>query len=204
MADRINKFYVDLENLLLAKKIDKYVKEVNKLRVWMQKHQDESIPTSYKARLVEILGKVRGVLTKSDTTSMVALLEMYCALPEGKLTTTKGKSLAVKWIESDGLPIDDKISPMSMERQNIYRVIDASIEGGDDSPVLFTLESVHDSSICLEQIIASHDELGRSILDKFNSYISDDNAGDIGVERHVNQQPCVCVVQSQIVEYIDM
>ena len=86
---RVDDFASKLESL---KGSTKYASELKKLTLWMQKHQSETLTDSAKQKLVAILGESKDP----------ELLSCYLALPEGKLTTSKGKNRALKWYEGLG------------------------------------------------------------------------------------------------------
>ncbi len=86
---RIDAFASKLESLRGS---TKYTSELKKLTLWMQKHQSETLTDGAKQKLVAILGESKDP----------ELLSCYLALPEGKLTTSKGKNRALKWYEGLG------------------------------------------------------------------------------------------------------
>ena len=63
-AERIEKFYSDLEGLASAPSLrfDKYASIVRRLITWLMRHQDENVPASAKARVVETMARVRATL----------------------------------------------------------------------------------------------------------------------------------------------
>ena len=127
MADRIALFYNDC--LELCKKLDStssildltkllqnsIKKEITKLRKWICKHQDESLPPNSQNRLfndtiMKYYSKInkfntddeneKELLSKYKEDCLIPLLQDYLALPEGKLTNSKIKLKGLHKLQS--------------------------------------------------------------------------------------------------------
>ena len=103
-SSRVDDYSLKLESLKRNPK--KYAAEIKKLTLWMHKHQSDSVTDASKQRLVDILSDSTKVLNEDAS----ELLQTYLALPEGKLTTSKGKARALKWLESLAEKGDEKKS----------------------------------------------------------------------------------------------
>lgn len=98
---RIDKFVEDQTKVLTlassCSKIGKINSEIGKLRTWLVKHQDDTIPDGGKAKLLAILEKYNRAMGYFSelTNSVVSLFEDYLQLPEGKLVSSKDKSKVI-------------------------------------------------------------------------------------------------------------
>ena len=179
-TERIEKFSNDLEEIQLRK--DKYQKEVLKLSKWMFKHQDENIPSTAKSRLIELMGKTKATLcsNEEEISVVITLLEMYCALPEGKLTTSKGKQKAVKWLEEFGRKttvstagIDEALANevlkiyIVMDLEESYALLESEIDVNGEPEIL---ENVPVQKEILEELTT-----------KFNKAFEDETCGQVRV-----------------------
>ena len=111
--DRIEKYYNDIEDLKKSENTVKLLSEIRKLKVYIFKHQNDVLSEGAKSRLVQCISDLYSFAytDKSSTTDsrgedlreiVMELLADYCALPEGKLTTGKGKSKFLKYINQSG------------------------------------------------------------------------------------------------------
>jgi len=212
-VERIEKFFTDLDDLTSSSsglRYDKYAGVVRRLIAWLMKHQDENVPSSAKARIVEILGRVRATLTSTNSTTTTTtsnttstsgvskakveakdidagravtteLLEMYCALPEGKLTTSKSKLKLVRWLEEFGsahkAAAAAKGGRKGVAAGERYNVIDCEEASGG---LTFTLESCSrgdsDISDILEKVSACDDALASCVLRAFDAFCDEADA----------------------------
>lgn len=104
--DRIDKFVEDQTKVLLsansASKTGKINGEIGRLKSWLIKHQDETIPDNGKAKLLSILDKYNRAMTYfiEITDNVISLYEDYLQLPEGKLLSSKDKMKVMTWLNN--------------------------------------------------------------------------------------------------------
>eukprot|EP01040_Poterioochromonas_malhamensis_P008477 gene8477-9173_t len=110
--ERILKFYDDATNLL-SNKLEsnqrggyesKVITEINRLRTWIQKHQDDVISESGKTKLFQTLElyyssslNIEKGFSDSFKDTVFNLLSDYLQLPEGKLLAAKDKKKVLSW-----------------------------------------------------------------------------------------------------------
>jgi hypothetical protein len=117
-SERVERFSEDSIKILTQNpfKVQKLTTEISKLKKWLQKHQDESLPSGHKDKLLQCIQsyhvftlklaetetKKNGViseLTVEVAGRVLELVQDLCMLPEGKLVAGKSsKSKALKWI----------------------------------------------------------------------------------------------------------
>lgn len=121
-SERVERFLEDSTKLLNSSpssniKPQKIIAEILKLRKWLQKHQDESLPGGHKDKLLQCIQSYHVFtikLAEKDTKggngisdlsvgladTVLELVEDLCKMPEGKLVSGKSsKSKALKWID---------------------------------------------------------------------------------------------------------
>jgi hypothetical protein len=104
--ERIELFHEDSLKLTTGEgmNIKRILSEINKLKRWIQKHQNELIPDHSKTRLMSVLQlyyKLTEKVTEEEYVNQVeALIDDYLKLPEGKLTTSKSKQVCLNWLEA--------------------------------------------------------------------------------------------------------
>ncbi len=123
--ERILKFYDDATNLL-SNKLEsnqrggyesKVITEINRLRTWIQKHQDDVISESGKTKLFQTLElyyssslNVDKGFSDSCKDTVFNLLSDYLQLPEGKLLSAKDKKKVLSWtskfVETSRAPVN--------------------------------------------------------------------------------------------------
>eukprot|EP00933_Yihiella_yeosuensis_P073316 TRINITY_DN81965_c0_g1_i1.p1 TRINITY_DN81965_c0_g1~~TRINITY_DN81965_c0_g1_i1.p1 ORF type:complete len:202 (-),score=52.86 TRINITY_DN81965_c0_g1_i1:997-1602(-) len=114
-GDRVEKFAADGEALLKEPNAKKIASEVQKLRTWIHKHQDELLSDSHKEKLFVCMQKYHKYSSAKSSSGYVVppeciaqvqgLVEDALKVPEGKLITMKTKKQLLKWLEffgSDG------------------------------------------------------------------------------------------------------
>jgi len=103
-AERISKFHEDCEKLAAEGTTARIVTEVQRLRTWLQKHQDELVPNGAKLQLTGLVQKyyqtAQRLAAPTVTNAVVALIEDLLKLPEGKLIASKTKQQALKWLDA--------------------------------------------------------------------------------------------------------
>jgi hypothetical protein len=105
-AERVDLFHDDGLKLLTGEgmNIKRILSEINKLRRWIQKHQNEVIPDGSKTKLLSTLQlyyKLTERLFEEEYVSQVeALVDDYLKLPEGKLTSSRSKQVCLNWLEA--------------------------------------------------------------------------------------------------------
>lgn len=124
-SDRINKFVEDQTKVLVSSsKPSKIIAEVNHLKQWLQKHQDETVPDGAKGKLMVIMEKynrAQGYFVDIRD-AVVDLYGCYLQLPEGKLVSAKDKAKVLVWVsnissgeEEDSQPVAPSISKWTVE-----------------------------------------------------------------------------------------
>ena len=88
--------------LISNQKESKISSEIDKLRTWLVKHQDETIPDGSKAKIVMILEKYNRLAAHATKlrSSVVNLFSDYLQLPEGKLVSSKDKARVLTWLNN--------------------------------------------------------------------------------------------------------
>ncbi len=101
--------------------LSKTLAEIKRLRIWMQKHQSESVPDGAKAKLLAAVelynrffivqsGRIKTTSAAGEYTKLSAvrdqlyegvhsLISDYLQMPEGKLLSGRDKKKALAWIE---------------------------------------------------------------------------------------------------------
>lgn len=192
-SERIDKFFEDFSE---AGNVLKAFSHIKKLIPWLQKHQDEVATASAKSRLIELVGKAVTSLSLAPGSSehadiVIKLLEMYCALPEGKLVSSKGKSQALKWlnaIDSSAAAKTANSCASSIDEMQLghskkaYLVLDVDVAANS-----MTLESTdrvrkgrgesenEDSRDILEGVHVADAVLLKAIADAFEAYLNNEN-----------------------------
>ena len=134
----------------------------------MHKHQSDSVTDASKQRLVDILSDSTKVLNEDAS----ELLQTYLALPEGKLTTSKGKARALKWLESLAEKGDEKNSEKGANTQ--MRVVGTVLDLFDEN---VTVE-MEDGTV-VEMACSQH--LVEVLKIDFEAYLNDDQLSAIKV-----------------------
>lgn len=142
-ADRVMKFYEDAERLCKAStgggssSTDaKVVAEVNKLKTWLMKHQNEVMTDAMKAKLLQTVSLYHRLASASShaesgfTNAITALLSDYLMMPEGKLVSSKDKKKVMNWLESSGSNASTAFCDTEKE--------------SEDAPSLWTIQDVNE------------------------------------------------------------
>jgi len=101
-VDRIAKYFDDQVGILSSGKLPKIKSEIQSMRTWLVKHQDESIPEGAKGKIISILEKYNRAATGHLAVIRGPVVQLYgdfLALPEGKLCGTKEKNRVLSWYE---------------------------------------------------------------------------------------------------------
>jgi hypothetical protein len=166
-SSRLDNYSLKLETLKGNRA--KYATEIKKLTLWMHRHQNEALTDASKQRLVTILADSTQVLEGEAAD----LLQMYLSLPEGKLTTSKGKTRALKWLGS----LDDENEQNKYKREGgAWEGVVGTVLDLSDKNVL-TLEM--DDATVIEVTCPQH--LVEGLKTDFEAYLSDEQRGAIRV-----------------------
>lgn len=169
-AERINMFHEDCQKLTTGEGINhkRIASEIQKLKRWMQKHQDESVPDSAKSKLLVVINKYKSMASNPELTDVVySLVEDYLKLPEGKLLSSKDKQGCLRWLqstaggESDSTHDDSNVSATSTAR---YIVGDIT-----DNNLLLLMSPDPNVGDVLEDVKVGDSVLERRIVEAFNS-----------------------------------
>ncbi len=115
-SERVTKYYDDGKSLISVNSAPKVVSEINKLKTWVVKHQNETINDGSKTKLLSTVELYyRYCVTSIDKTLILeptySLLSDYLQLPEGKLLSAKDKKKVLNWLQ--------ELSVMNPENTNI-------------------------------------------------------------------------------------
>lgn len=102
-SDRVQKFFDDQAKVLVSSsKPGKISAEIDKLRTWLIKHQDEVLPDSAKTKLLSVMEKYnRAQAYFTDVRGAVqSLFEAYLQMPEGKLVSSSNKNKVLTWLQN--------------------------------------------------------------------------------------------------------
>ena len=105
-AERVEKFFDDASKLCAEGKPAKIAAEIQRLRSWLTKHQDEMLVDSGKQKLIACAELYFKFAERVDTSfespcgeAAASLVSDLLKLPEGKLIRNQGgKSKALKWL----------------------------------------------------------------------------------------------------------
>jgi hypothetical protein len=157
-AERIDKYFADISALSSTRNDKKLSTEIDKLRSWMQKHQNESVPEASRSKLVQIIDLCHRYIGDSEVIeSTQALISDYLALPEGKLASSKAKKKMLGWIE--GASDTNEQSEELSFRKN-YIVSEVNSDGS------FNL--IDDNGESLDNIACASSALKYSIIERFH------------------------------------
>lgn len=106
-AERVERFYDDAVKLCSEAKAPKLISEIQRLRQWLTKHQNENLSDAGKQKLMSACETYFKFAVARDATfespeceSVQNLISDILKLPEGKLVRSAGgKSKAMKWLE---------------------------------------------------------------------------------------------------------
>lgn len=109
-SDRISMYLDTFVSLTRDSRVNstKFISEINKLRIWLQKHQSECVPDNSKQKLFTIFEICyRFQLQDSNLSESIhALFSDSLALPEGKLLTSKSKKKLLSWLHEPTISRD--------------------------------------------------------------------------------------------------
>lgn len=171
-AERIEKFLSDISFTspwAFARK------ECDKLQIWLQKHQNEIVPSASQTKLMQLLDLHLKLGKYHYADVLNNLIQTALALPEGKLITTKNKQKCLKMLHD----ISEKsTSNLSIEiSSNISKLFILDI----DSDLMCITLMNEDSGEILEGV-----EIKKSLLAKVQTLFDNDVALEIRVSHNVN------------------
>ena len=173
MVDRINLFHENSLKLTTGEGINykRISSEIQKMRKWMQKHQDESVPDSSKTKLMSAITKYRAATSVCIDLeeNVYMLLDDFLKMPEGKLVSSRDKTVVLKWLQAmsgDQGGVEQKDSDDNSTASYIVGDIN------DDNTLLLMSPDPNQGDI-LENVIVEDSALLERIIAAFNS--SDNN-----------------------------
>jgi hypothetical protein len=115
----LRRFYEDAVKLCSEGKAPKLIAEIQRLRQWLTKHQDENLSDAGKQKLVAAAETYFKFAVGRDATfespeceAIQNMISDLLKLPEGKLIRSAGgKSKAMKWLEVSQRGAPSKIAP---------------------------------------------------------------------------------------------
>jgi hypothetical protein len=188
---------IDSENKLFLKIIPKSTTEINKLRVWLQKHQNESVTDGYKNKLFLIIdlyyrfyiNKIITIKT-SDSKLLSAtslyyeavsnLISDYLQFPGGKLLSAKDKKKVMTWNEN---LIEKKLSQICIEKTNNSLWIVQDINRKDNS---LSLLNKANSELWKENFVIKDKQLIETIKTLFDTCQISNNSLIIDINESTN------------------
>jgi hypothetical protein len=143
---RIQKFSDDCILLCNGGNINKLKSEMNKLAIWMQKHQNETVPDNAKSKLlttIETYYRLRFNKLYNFTLDDVIsnLISFYLQMPEGKLLSAKDKKKVLFWYTTLNSEKNNESTLKSVESVN-NSFSDWTIESYCEKENTFTLLNV--------------------------------------------------------------
>lgn len=172
-AERVNKFYEDALKFFPpppatrpVNNCNKVIAEINKLKIWLQKHQNEVLPDSLKAKLFQCMEiyyrqQVQSIELRDSVTDM---LSCYLQLPEGRLLVAKDKRKVLQWLRS--LSIVTEIEHAGEQNSSSSTWVVQEIE--DTSKQLVTLLNCNDEEAWRENVAVQDEKLFKSIVHLIN------------------------------------
>ena len=123
-SERVTKYYDDGKSLISLNNVPKIVNEINKLKTWVVKHQNETINDGSKTKLLSIVELYyRFCITSIDKRLILeptsALLSDYLQLPEGKLLSAKDKKKVLNWLQELSVMNPDNTTNINNSTSNI-------------------------------------------------------------------------------------
>eukprot|EP01039_Chlorochromonas_danica_P006185 gene6185-6820_t len=151
-TDRVDKFLEDQNKALLSSSTSKIIPEIEKLRSWLQKHQNESLPDAAKGKLLTILEKynrAQGYFA-AIRSNVQNLFNDYLQMPEGKLVNAKNKSKVLIW--SQNMTDDDNDQEEGKEKEVIRQetLSQWTVESIDKKKKTLTLLNVENPDLWKE------------------------------------------------------
>lgn len=105
-TERIEAYFENSKQLILAKNWQKVLPELRKLASYLLKHQNETVPDGAKGKLLQTIEGYYRFYLQSEANSaaqaqdaVVALLGTYLQLPEGKLLSATIKKKVLVWYQ---------------------------------------------------------------------------------------------------------
>jgi hypothetical protein len=105
-TERIEAYFENSKQLILAKNWQKALPELRKLATYLLKHQNETVPDGAKGKLLQTIEGYYRFYLQSESNSVaqaldavVALLGTYLQLPEGKLLSATIKKKVLVWYQ---------------------------------------------------------------------------------------------------------
>ena len=171
-VSRVQRYYDDAVRLLATINDSKITQEVKKLRQWLQKHQQETLPDGAKGKLMSTVEAYYIFCTKRPTKfddelgdSIQNLVGDFLKIPEGKLINGKQKLKALKWFESTSVSSSSgkgKFNTSSTTKK--WTVCDI-----DESGMLMLLSNQPGSDNIIEDFSITDTELLGRIRECFDS-----------------------------------
>jgi len=171
-AERVDLFYEEASKH--SGNVAKSTSECLRLCKWLQKHQNEIVPAAQQNRLIQLVDLHK---KQSSPEAMLELVQTYLALPEGKLTTAKGKQKCLKLLDElspSSATSSSSSSSVASSSPTRYLVIDIDVDKNLLTLALLTNpdEIVENASCCDPSLLAA-------IKDKF---ASSQEGGDVDEE----------------------
>jgi hypothetical protein len=155
-SERIQRFADDQAKLLVSgSKSAKIKVEIDKLRTWMQKHQNETVPDAAKGKLFQVLEKYNRAASYfiDIRDSVLNLFGDYLQMPEGKLVSARDKSKILIWQQAL-LAAEDNPTDSSLQQNK--RTSFWSVESIDKRKKTITLLNQEDAELWKEDVQRIH------------------------------------------------
>lgn len=174
--DRIEKFFHDQLTMLSSDNKSKARSEIQRLKDWLIKHQDETVPDGTKGKILSILERYnRAAGNFADLRKSVEeLFSAYLQLPEGKLLSAKDKSKVLKWYQQL-IDYSEDVNDVLMVASTRW-----TVELVDESNKTVTLLSTENAELWKEDVAVTETALFNQI--KYSFEINDVSSSCLFVE----------------------
>lgn len=159
-SDRVDKFYGDMASFIEAKNAKKLLSEIDRLKTWMQKHQNETLTEGSKTKLVSCIEACVRYQDNEVKESALSLVSDYLTIPEGKLATSKAKKKFLNIVNDSHRAVSVKDGDTVDKKATItWTVIDIN------KALLFNLES--DDGQIIDGVKVIDKNLAKRLKEKF-------------------------------------
>lgn len=164
-ADRVTKFNDDSLLVITQSQTKsnntKLLAEISKLKTWIQKHQDETLPDGHKGKLLQTLENYNRYVNTPGTIFekekvldvVLDLLSDYLQLPEGWLLTATYKKKVMNWREILLAAANESTPTASSTSSSSGHITRWSVEGIESKGQKITLLNVDNQELWKEDFI---------------------------------------------------
>lgn len=192
-ADRVSKFYDDQATILPTafasiKGGSKVSSEITKFGSWLVKHQNEAVADGSKGKILQILEKYNRAAQAmfNIRKSVISLFQIYLALPEGKLVTSKNKASILVWLEN--LERAEDIDDCATTPNAVFAIEMWDVAAIDDNGRMCLLkgEQVQEDVVVEEKML----------LDQISNFYNSDDGCSVLVSIDPNNNGNVIIIEA--------